>query len=195
MIGARIPYLQRDAGDSGNNTGIGDVSTSLWKSLVSGKGSQPSLVASLQYIAPTGEDAGDADVPLGVGFRQLTARVSALETIAPVALFGDLYYTHYISETISGINLNRDGAIGFGLGASLAVRPDVSLTGGVDFTFEDELELDGVTLDGTDTVLGRLELGVGVLLSRYVFLNVFGTFGITDDSPDLTVGMALPIRF
>jgi hypothetical protein len=40
-----------------------------------------------------------------------------------------------------------------------------------------------------------VELTAGILLTRDVFLNFTGAFGITDDSPDASLGMSLPIRF
>jgi hypothetical protein len=40
-----------------------------------------------------------------------------------------------------------------------------------------------------------VELGAGVVLSKDVFLNFTGAFGITDDSPDVTLGVSLPVRF
>jgi hypothetical protein len=195
MLGAGVPFLHRELNGSGDNTGVGDISATVWKSLFSQDATRPSLVASLRYTAPTGEDFGDDDVPLGDGFHRVTARLSTVKIIDPVAFFGDLSYTRYIDETISGAKVERSDAFGFGLGASLAVTPDVSLSAGLDFAFEDEVELDGVDVRGSETTLGQVEVGAGVLLTRDLFLNFSGAFGITDDSPDLTLGISLPIRF
>lgn len=195
MLGAGVPILYRDIDDIGNNSGVGDVSATVWKSLFTQLGSRPSLVASLRYAAPTGDDIGDDDVPLGTGFHRVTARLSTVKTIDPIAFFGDLSYTHYIDDTISGADVDRSDAVGFGLGANLAVTPGVSLGAGLDFAFEDEVAVNGTDVRGSSTTLGQVELTAGILLSRNVFLNLTGAFGITDDSPDVTLGMSLPIRF
>jgi hypothetical protein len=195
MLGAGVPFLHRDIDDVGSNSGIGDVSATVWKSLFTEEGSRPSLVASLRYAAPTGDDIGDDDVPLGTGFHRVTARLSTVKTIDPIAFFGDLSYTHYIDDTISGLDVDRSDRIGFGLGASLAVTPDVSLSAGLDFSHEDEIEINGSDVRGSSTTLGQVELTAGILLTRDVFLNFTSAFGITDDSPDVTLGMSLPIRF
>jgi hypothetical protein len=195
MVGAGVPYLYRDIDDVGSNSGAGDVSASVWKSLFTQQGRRPSLVASLRYSAPTGDDIGDDNVPLGNGFHSLTGRLSTVKTIDPIAFFGDLAYTHYIDDDISGLDVDRSDTIGFGLGASLAVTPDTSLGAGLDFAFEDDVEVNGRGVRGSSTTIGLVELTAGILLSRDVFLNFTGAFGITDDSPDASLGMSLPIRF
>jgi hypothetical protein len=194
MLGAGVPYLYRDIDDVGSNSGVGDVSATVWKSLFIQQGRRPSLVASLRYAAPTGDDIGD-DVPLGTGFHAVTARLSTVKTIDPIAFFGDLAYTHYIDDDISGLDVDRSDTYGFGLGASLAVTPDTSLGAGVDFAFEDDIEVNGRGVRGSSTTIGLVELTAGILLTRDVFLNFTGAFGITDDSPDASLGMSLPIRF
>lgn len=195
MVGIGGLYLDRDIDGVGDNNGAGDFSATVWKSLFSELGSRPSLVASLDYTAPTGDNFGDDLVPLGDGFHKLSVRLSAVKTIDPVAFFVDLSYTHHLEEKISGFDVERSDAAGFGLGASLALTPDVSFTAGLGYTFEDELEVNGLSLEGSETTLGQIQLGVGVLLSRNTFLNIFGSFGVTDDSPDAVLGVSLPVRF
>lgn len=195
MLGAGVPYIYRDIDDVGSNSGAGDVSATVWKSLFTQEGRRPSLVASLRYAAPTGDDIGDDDVPLGTGFHRVTARLSTVKTIDPIAFFGDLTYTHYIDDEISGVDVDRSDTIGFGLGASLAVTPDTSFGAGINYAFEDDVEVNGTGVRGSSTTLGQVELTAGILLTRDVFLNITGAFGITDDSPDATLGMSLPIRF
>jgi len=195
MLGAAVPLLHRDVKGAGDNTGLGDVSATVWKSLLAPTDARPSLVGSLRYGAPTGDDFAEDAVPLGSGFHRLTARLAAARTLDPIAFFGDVSYTHFLSETISGVDVDRSGVFGVGLGASLAVSPDITLSAGLDFAFEDEIEINGAKVSGSDTTTGMVELGAGVVLSKDVFLTFTGAFGITDDSPDVTLGMSLPIRF
>ncbi len=195
MVGAGVPFLHRDVNGVGENTGFGDVSAAVWKSLFTQDDTRPSLVGSLRYTAPTGEDFGEADVPLGNGFHRFEARLSSVKTVAPIAFYGDLAYTYYLDETIAGAKWGRGDAIGFGLGATLAVTPEVSLSVELDAAFEDELEVNGTEVSGSGATLGVVDLSTGIVLSRNVFLIFSSAFGITDDSPDLTLGMSLPIRF
>jgi hypothetical protein len=195
MLGAGVPLLHRDISGRGDNTGPGDISGTVWKSFWAQDSTWPSLVGSLRYGAPTGEDFSEDAVPLGSGFHRVTGRLSSVKTIDPIAFFGDVSYTHYISETISGTDVDRSGVIGFGFGASLAVTPEINVSAGFDFAFEDNVKVGGSKVSGSGTTFGQVELGAGILLTRNVFLTFSGAFGITDDSPDVTLGASLPIRF
>lgn len=195
MVGASAPLLHRDIDGVGDNTGFGDVSATVWKSLLVEDGTWPSLVGSLRYSAPTGEDFVEDRVPLGSGFHRLTGRLAAVKTVDPIAFFGDLSYTHHLAEEISGVDVDRSGVLGFGAGANLAVTPEITASAGIDFAFEQEVEINGSEIGGSATTIGQVELGVGVLLARDVFLTFSGAFGVTDDSPDVTLGMSLPVRF
>ena len=93
------------------------------------------------------------------------------------------------------VEIDRSGVFGVGTGATLAVTPDISLTAGLSFAFEGKAEADGSNIPNSGTTIGLVELGAGVVLSKDVFLNFTGAFGITDDSPDVTLGVSLPVRF
>lgn len=195
MIGASLPYTYRDIAGLGDNSGVGDISATAWKSLFSQTDTRPSLVGSLRYSAPTGDDFSDDPVALGSGFHSLTSRLSSSKRFDPIAVYGDVSYTHLFDETINGIDLNRSGIAGFGFGANLAVTPDITMNTGLSFFFEDEIEVNGIKIRGSDTTVGQFEFGFGIVLAKDVFLNFNGAVGITDDSPDVSLGISLPIRF
>lgn len=195
MIGGSVPFRHRDIAGVSDNTGFGDISATVWKSIFAQNDTRPSLVGSLRYGAPTGENFSDNPVALGSGFHSLTGRLSSSKSFDPIALFGNVSYTHFLGETISGIDVDRSGAIGFGAGVNLAVTPDITVSTGIDFSFEDEFELNGTTIKGSGTTVGQVELGVGIVLTKDIFLTFNGAFGVTDDSPDVSLGVSLPIRF
>ena len=195
MVGIGGAALHRATGVFGDNTGLGDSTLTVWKEIAPQQGAWPALVASLRYIAPTGEDFTETAVPLGSGFHQLSGQLTAVRAAAPLAFYGDLSYTHSFSRKFGGVEFERGGVIGAGFGATLAVTPDVSASAGLRFAFEDAMRRNGVALRGTDRTIGAVELGLGVVLSRNLFLNLSGAFGITDDTPDVTLGVSLPIRF
>lgn len=194
MLGAAVPFLHRDAAAGGDNSGIGDISATVWKSLLSEQADRPSLIASIRYVAPTGDGLASA-LPLGSGFHSATVRVSAVKTVAPIAFYGELAYTRYLGETLNGASVRRDGAFGFDLGANLAVTPDISLTAGLAFDFEDGVTVNGWRIDGSARTRGVVEIGAGVLLRRNLFLIFTGAFGVTADAPDVALGVSLPFRF
>ena len=195
MIGGSVPFYHRDIAGVGDNTGFGDVSATVWKSILAPSDTQPSVVGSLRYGAPTGEDISEDAVALGSGFHSLTGRLSASRSIDPIAFYGNVSYTHFLGETISGVDVDRSGVIGFAAGASLAVTPDITVSTGIDFSFEEEIEVNGTKVKGSDTTVGQVEFGVGIVLTRDIFLTFNGAVGVTDDSPDVSLGVSLPIRF
>jgi hypothetical protein len=195
MIGASAPFRHRDVSGVGDNTGFGDISATVWKSILTQNDTRPSLVASLRYGAPTGDDISDDAVALGTGFHSLTGRVSASKSFDPIALFGNLSYTHFLGETISGADLDRSGIFGFGAGASLAVTPDITVSTGINLAFEEEIRLNGARINGSGTTIGQVELGAGIVLTKDIFLTFNGAVGVTDDSPDFLLGASLPIRY
>ena len=195
MVGGSVPFSHRDIAGVGSNTGVGDISATVWKSILTPSETRPSLVGSLRYGAPTGDDFSEDAVALGSGFHSLTGRLSSSKSIDPIAFYGNVSYTHFLGETISGVDVERSGVIGFGAGASLAVTPDITMSAGIDFSFEEEIEVNGIKIKGSDTTVGQVSLGVGIVVTKDIFLSLYGAFGVTDDSPDASLGVSLPIRF
>lgn len=194
MVGASLPVLLRDGGRDGRNAGAGDFSAMVWKSLWTEQDDRPSLIASLRYTAPTGEDPAGS-LPLGSGFHAATIRLSAVRSIAPIAIYGELYYTSYLGEKFKSLSVHRDGSFGFDVGFNLAVTPEISLITGVGFDFEDSISVNGWKLQGSSKTRGAVEIGAGMLLTRKLFLVFSATFGVTDDTPDIILGLSLPMRF
>lgn len=194
MIGATLPYFDRNVDQRGDNNGIGDASFTLWKSLISGSDS-PSVVASVRYSIPTGDDFREANIPLGSGFHKISGRLSAVKRIAPLAFYGNFSYTHHFENTVNNISANRSGIFGVGGGVNLAATPDITLSTGLNFTFENELEIDGIQIENSKSTIGIVSLGAGIILNRNVFLQLSAGFGITDDAPDVIIGASLPIRY
>jgi hypothetical protein len=195
MVGGSVPFYHRDVSGVGDNSGIGDVSATLWKSIIAPDDAYPSLVGSLRYTAPTGDDFIEDKVPLGSGFHSITGRLSSSKSIDPIAFYGDVSYTHFISETISGLDIDRSGVIGFGAGANLAVTPDITVSTGFRFAFEQEVKVNGAKISGSDTTIGQVDIGAGFVVTRDIFLNLNAAVGVTDDSPDVFLQVSLPIRF
>jgi hypothetical protein len=62
-------------------------------------------------------------------------------------------------------------------------------------SFIDEFKVDGQKIDGSDQVQSILSFGASAILGRNVLLDGAVGVGLTDDSPDYTVSISLPIRF
>lgn len=194
MVGIGIPYYIESDHEIGDNSGFGDLSMGMWKQFMAQGDTNPSLVGSLSYLAPTGEDA-DGPVPLGSDFHRLRANLNTSKSIDPIVLYGDIFYSYTFSERINGIKIQPGSYVGARGGSSLAITPDITGNIGLYFSFVEKLEQDGTRIHGTDQTVGFLELGMGFVISRRYYLSLNADIGITDDAPDLALGIALPTRF
>ena len=96
---------------------------------------------------------------------------------------------------IDDIKTQPGDAVGLGAAASLAITPEITGSLGLNVSFIDELELDGIKVDGSDQTVGFLDMSLGFLISRRLFLSLFAGVGITDDAPDLILGISTPLRY
>ena len=194
MLGIGMPYYIKSKQEAGDDSGFGDLSLRVWKQFMAQGDTNPSLVGSLNYIAPTGEDS---DIPgaLGSDFHRLGVQLNASKSIDPMVLYGDLFYNYVFSERINGIKIQPGSYIGARGGISLAITPETTGNIGMSISFVDEIEEDGIKIDGSEQTVGFLELGAGFLINRWLFFSLFADIGITDDSPDIVLGISLPTRF
>ena len=132
---------------------------------------------------------------LGGGVHRLPGRISATKSIDPIAFYGGLSYSHSFEENFGGDDLQPGGVIGVNAGASLAVTPEISLSAGMDLSFVSETKINGAEIPDSSATVGSLQFGAGVLINKDLFLSFSGGVGITDDSPDFTLGVSLPFRF
>jgi hypothetical protein len=195
MIGASVPAVRRSIDSVGQNSGFGDVTFSVWKTLIPAKKQSASLVGSLTYSMPTNGGNDTDPVPLGSGHHSLTAQLSTVKTLDPIALYGRISVTHSFEREVNQISIDRAPRIGVSAGANLAVTPDVTVGAGVSLFREENMEIDGVEVSESSTTQGQVGLGVGLILSRDVFLNLSTAFGVTDDAPDFSVRASVPFRF
>ena len=194
MFGIGLPYYIKADREYGDNSGYGDLSLRVWKQLLAQGDASPSLIGSLAYVAPTGEDPDDI-VPLGSHYHRLGLKLNLSQSIDPLVLYGDLSYSYSFSEDIDGRDYRPGDSIGIRGGASLAITPSITGNLGLSLSLVDAFEIDGEKLDGSEQTIGLLELGMGFTLSKRYFLSLTGDIGITDDAPDFALGASLPIRF
>jgi hypothetical protein len=62
-------------------------------------------------------------------------------------------------------------------------------------SFTDDFEFEGRSIDGSDRVQSTLTLGASAILGRNVLLDGAVAAGLTEDTADYSVSIALPIRF
>lgn len=179
---------QGENDDTGS--GVGDLTVGFAKTLVREQGWVPDVVARVSYDSNTGKTK-DSGVVLGGGFHEVGGSVSFTKRQDPLAFVGSIGYEH----TFEDDNVQPGDQIFFTIGTVLAASPETSLRLVLTQQFIDDVEIDGSTVDGSDQVIGTLSIGAAAILGRGILLDGALGVGLTDDGPDYSVRVSLPIRF
>lgn len=177
-----------DSSDTGY--GIGDVSIGFAKTLMRERGWRPDLVARVTYDSATGRSSDDG-ISLPGGFHELRGSLIALKRQDPLAFVGSFSY----EKVFESDNVAPGDEYTFSLSALLAASPDTSLRLGLQQTFIDEVEQNGVEIAGSDQVQTTAIFGASSILGDGLFLNLTAGIGLTDDAPEYFVRASVPLRF
>jgi hypothetical protein len=190
-----ISFLSRSASgevhDEGRVAdGFGDLNVGLSKQLLREGGWRPDLVAAVDWDTDTGQ-RGQSGAPLGSGFDEVTAGLTASKGQEPLVFVGSLAYTH----TFPRGGVGPGDVYGVSLGAALGASPETSLRFFLDASYVGREEVSGRGVAGSDDVVGLLRIGASSILSRRTLLDVDLGIGLTQNAPDFTLAVSLPIRF
>jgi hypothetical protein len=195
---------------SGMSNSIGDIGVGArWQPLearrdrpnftVTGNLRLPSGRSPFKVIAGSGEATGS-------GVAALTAGLNVNRIVDPVALFGSVNVTasaaandlHQVNGTRVLTRVKPGTTFGFGVGFAYALSYGISTTlsfqeaisGGAKLRFEDGLEVKTSTQTS-----GIVSMGLGYRVSPQTTVNLSVGIGLTSDSPNLSVGMNVPLAF
>ncbi len=175
---------------SNSGSALGDVSVGLAHTFLRERGWLPDLVGRVRWDSDTGESV-DNGVALGGGFNEVSGSLTAIKRQDPLAFVGSVTY----ETTFETDDIEPGDEIGFSVGAFLAASPETSLRFVFDQRFINELEIGGLEIDGSDQTIGTFTIGASSVLGRGALLDVAGSIGLTNDGPDYSVFISLPIRF
>lgn len=102
---------------------------------------------------------------------------------------------HNFSTTSGGLKIDPGDSTDLKLGTVLAVSPDAALTGDLELSFFNTTQINGVKAAGSDQVIGFLDFGGSVVLSRSTVVNLIAGVGVTQASPSFRFAVSFPIRF
>ncbi|AVR95780.1 hypothetical protein [Pseudoduganella armeniaca] len=195
---------------SGLSNSLGDINVGArWQPLearrdrpnftVTGNVRLPSGRSPFKVIAGSGEATGS-------GVTAVSAGLNVNRIVDPVALFGSINMT--VSAAANGLQqvngtrvltrVKPGTSVGFGLGFAYALSYGISTTlsfqeaisAGSKLRFEDGLEVK--TSTQTSAIVN---LGLGYRVSSKTTVNLSVGIGLTNDSPNLSVGLNLPLAF
>lgn len=189
-----VPYLHV-ATSTDSATDVGDVSLAATTQLVPERRGWPAMLASLGWIANTGQDAFSGQVPTGGGFNVLQASVSALKRSDPLVYYGGASYSLPQARDVAGSRVEPGSSVGLRAGSALAATPYSSVSLAVNLTFLGAAQVGGQRVPDSDAVLGTLQVGFGTLLGRSVMLNMGGEFRFSGPVPNFRLTVGVPVRF
>lgn len=173
----------------------GGVNTTLYTTLSTATGDSP------YTIDP------NRDLSSGKGYYSLGGGVSMSKVVDPVVLFGSVGYTMAFDAT--GLDQKRGqdtlkrvepgDSISFSMGLAYALSYEVSVSASYqqsyNFVSKFRFERDGepFTAKSEDSTSSILNTSLGLRTSSNRIINISFGFGLTEDSPDVLLGISLPI--
>jgi len=215
--------MKYDDVNDNDEINIGDIQLRLrWQPWATRAGeTQWTMLASATF--PTGESPFETDfgeeLSTGSGYGSFSLGASAFRVMDPAALFANAQYTFNFEEDslsqsrgfipavdpVSGRPVYRPltmegidpgDTLSFALGFAYAISYELSMTLQYQYSyfFASDLQFSG--MEGIETVeqtSGLMALTVGWRRSRGQLINVTAGFGTTDNSPDMYLGLSLPL--
>jgi hypothetical protein len=146
----------------------------------------PSITANATYSPESGGGSSTNK------FDRVSWGLSFLSESDPASIFLTLTHVHNFGE--SG-PLRRGDTLGASIGYSYALNYDLSLS--TSFAYATQIE--DSTFDGRAlarrAIASTLGLGISYALTRRTSLSVNLGIGLTDESPELTLSVSLPMAF
>ncbi|MGF1561690.1 MAG: transporter [Geminicoccaceae bacterium] len=170
--------------------GLGDIRLGLAKTFLREGVWRPDLVGRVYWDTASGERF-DNDVALGSGFDEVGVSLSAVKRQDPLAFVGALgYETAFESDDIQ-----PGDSLFFSLATVLAATPQTSLRVAFTQQFDQETEVNGQSIAGSDASQATLTLGGATILGRGALLDLALDIGLSNDAPAYALRASVPIRF
>nr|MBO2510206.1 flagellar protein FilC [Gammaproteobacteria bacterium] len=187
--------------------GLGDISLSLrWQPWASVRG-RPVYTLYGTLGLPTGTSPYDInsskDLATGNGYYSIGGGLNMSYVIDPVVLFGSLGYTYNLPVTglhqvRGGRELNKvepGSTLNFSMGFAYALSYDVSLATSYQMahSFKPTYTFADASYEGSEQTSAIMNFSLGMRTAPDYIVNVNAGFGLTEDSPDILLGLSLPL--
>ncbi|MFZ3194229.1 MAG: transporter [Moraxellaceae bacterium] len=208
---ASLPFIAKsDLLKDTTTVGLGDIAFGArWEPFPLERGKLP-LILNGSLSTKTGDSPYEInpnrDLSTGKGYYSIGGGASTRKFIDPIVLFGSGSLSYGFEE--SDLNQRRGSRIlddfapgisgGISLGFAYSLNYDVSLTmsyqqsfaTGSEFTFTS-----GESSSPADQTSSSLGISLGVRVSPKTIVNTSIGFGLTEDAPDVSLGVSFPLDF
>lgn len=213
----------RDELFTSTGQGIGDVEATARYQFNETSVDKPVYIGSLRFKSRTGKDPFEVltdtsqapelitnrietELPTGSGFYTLQPGVTVLYPTDPAVFFGGLNYQYNFSR--SGVTMNTTqgqvdigevdpgDVIGYNFGMGLALNEKSSFSLGYDGASVGKTKINGSdAINASRIQLGTLLLGYSQRVTPATSVGLTVGVGVTRDTPDVTLGLRVPMSF
>lgn len=214
-LSATVPFVAKsEIVRDTTAAGLGDISLGArWEPFPLKQGRLP-LVLFGNLSTKTGDspyEIGLDELSTGKGYYSVGVGASTRKYIDPVVLFASASANYGFKET--GLNQARGGGAngprylesfdpgisgGFSFGFAYSFNYDVSLTMSYQQSFNTDAEFqfkDGESYQSPDQSSAMLSFALGVRVSPETIVNGTVGIGLTEDAPDVSLGLSFPLDF
>ncbi len=178
------------------STGLGDIDLSMSRQIGWEEGWKPDLIAAVGFKTRTGDSYGH-DIAFGSGHYSLRGALIASKSSDPAVIFGSLSYTYNFERTdIEGLGDIKPGdSIGYSLGTAIALSYQTAINFSFDNSVVMKTRRNGVNVLDSFVNVANFRTGLNWAIDERKSVNLSVSFGLTKDSPDVTVDIGVPISF
>jgi hypothetical protein len=183
-----INFATTDSSSQWGNA-LGDVRVGLAKTLLHEGLWRPDLIGRITWDTDSGKSS-DNGVSLSGGYNELRGSLTAIKRQAPMVFVGGLSYEYSFEEN----HIQPGPIVAANFGSYIAMSPETSMSFLFTGAYQEETELFGSAVEGSDRTLIAFVVGGSTLLAKGILLNLSFDIGLTDDTDDFAVSLSLPIR-
>ncbi|TRO41141.1 transporter [Ectopseudomonas mendocina] len=204
----RVPFLAKyDTERDLSTYSLGDISASFrWQPWSSVRG-RPVTTLFATLGLPTGDSPYDVNLDNGLatgsGYYSLGVGANLSYVIDPVVLFGSLGYTYNLpirdADQVRGGRLLEEvdpgSSLSLSMGFAYALSYDVSLATSFQMAHNlaPKFKFSDATFEGNEQTSAVMNFSLGLRTAPNTIVNVNAGFGMTEDSPDVLLGISMPL--
>jgi hypothetical protein len=206
QLDVRIPYSYHEqqvfSADGMETTtsasGFGDMEIGFSREFARSQGPRPDFLWSLRWKAASEHGPFDIDpeteLALGTGYHSLNAAFTGVKVVDPIVYFGSLSYSRNFARDETVGRFDPGDSAGISLGMAIALNLNSSLSFSYDQHFVQRARVDGLGVPGSYLTTGMFTVGGSFAVSDSLTADFSLNIGVTEDSPDLQLGVSFPVR-
>ena len=150
----------------------------------------PAYWAEFTWEIPTGPPTANG-VPLTSGRDDLGFSLTALKRQDPLVFVATAGYT----KSFEANQINPGDQFNFLTGAFLATSPETTLRAVLSQSFLQDVQINNITISGSNTVQPILTFGASTILGRGALVDLQVGLGLTNSAPKYSVILSSTYRF